>query len=78
MDLQKRIVLLNQLKNLHVSYNSNKDEIKKLNILLQRYKDEVDKQLLYYKELLLKQEICPLCFSIIDNDKINHIISHYN
>lgn len=77
-DLQEKINLLNKLKLLFVAYNSNKDEIIKMKFILQKYKEDIEKQILEYKELLQKQEICPLCFSIIDNDKINHIISHYN
>ncbi len=77
-DLQEKINLLNKLKSLSVVYNSNKDEIIKIKFSLQKYKDDIEKQIFQYKELLQKQEICPLCFSIIDNDKIDHIISHYS
>ena len=76
--LSEKITLLNQLKGLSTTYTSNKDEITKEKLSLQKYKDEVEEQISNYKELLLKQETCPLCFSIIDNDKIKHIISHYN
>lgn len=76
--LNEKITLLNQLKSLSTTYTSNKDEITKEKLSLQNYKDEVDEQISNYKELLLKQETCPLCFSTIDNDKIKHIISHYN
>ncbi len=78
IDLGEKVLLLNKLKNISVAYDSNKNEIKRMKLSLQNYKDEVEKQISYYKELLLKLEICPLCFSIIDEDKIDHIINHYN
>ena len=78
MNLQEKINLLSKLKGIYSTYNSNKTEINKTGLLLQDYKDEINKQILSYRELLLKQETCPLCFSIIDSNKIDHIISHYN
>lgn len=78
IDSQRKINLLTSLKDLFIAYNSNKDETVKVSILAQKYKDEVETQILSYRELLLKQEVCPLCFSIIDDDKIEHIISHYS
>ena len=33
---------------------------------------------LRYRDLLLKQETCPLCHSSIDMDKVHNIISHYD
>lgn len=78
IDLQEKINLLISLRALFITYNSNKDEFMRISILAQKYKNEVATQISNYKELLLKQEVCPLCFSIIDDDKIEHIISHYN
>ncbi|MFA5577205.1 MAG: AAA family ATPase [Tissierellaceae bacterium] len=43
-----------------------------------RYKDLIETNIKQYKELLRKQEVCPLCFSTIDEDKIQHIIEHYD
>lgn len=77
MDLQDKIILLNRLKKLENVYNLNESEIKNTNDSLSKYNNEIKFQLSQYKEILLKQETCPLCFSNIDNDKINHIISHY-
>ncbi|WP_353095244.1 AAA family ATPase [Tissierella praeacuta] len=78
IDSQRKINLLTSLKDLFIAYSSNKDEAVKVGILVQKYKDEVETQIVSYRELLLKQEVCPLCFSIIDDDKIEHIISHYS
>ncbi|WP_312668382.1 AAA family ATPase [Tissierella praeacuta] len=78
INLQKKINLLTKLKTLSNNYNCHKKEFIKTTLLTKKYKDEVETQILRYRELLLKQEVCPLCFSIIDNDKIEHIISHYN
>ena len=76
--LQEAINLLFTLNRLYTSYISNRDEIMQTKVLQDKYKNQVEKQALQYKETLLKQEVCPLCFSTIDNEKINHIIDHYN
>ncbi|WP_313756509.1 AAA family ATPase [Tissierella sp.] len=78
IDLQKKINLLTRLKTLSINYSCNKKEFIRTTLLTEEYKDEVEVQISNYRELLLKQEVCPLCFSIIDDDKIEHIISHYN
>lgn len=59
---------------------------KEMNLYNKRYSDEkekykeivsqIDENLKDYKKLLTKQEVCPLCLSAIDNDKVNHIMEH--
>lgn len=69
---------LHILNSLWKDYSHKKLEIEKTAIESKSHRDEIEKYLGKYKELLLKLEVCPLCFSTIDNDKIGHIISHYN
>lgn len=75
--LQDKVDILNKLGLIAKRYISNRNEISKETSLLNELKESVQLNLDKYKNLLLKQETCPLCFSNIDNDKINHIISHY-
>lgn len=77
-NLQEKNILMIKLKNLSNAFNSNSAEISKTKSISQKYKNEIDKQVIEYEKLLQKLEICPVCFSIIDNDKIKHIIKHYN
>ena len=76
--LQKQIKLLLTLNKLQDSYTSNRKDIIQTKILQDKYKNQVETQIMQYREILLKQEVCPLCFSVIDDEKINHIIDHYN
>lgn len=76
--LEININLLNKLRTIFNSYISIKDEITNIRTLLEEHKINIDLKVEEYKELLLKLEVCPLCFSNIDNNKIAHIISHYN
>lgn len=76
--IENNINLSNKLKTISTRYNSNIKDIKNLNSNLVNLKESFKKDLNIYKNLLLKQETCPLCFSNIDNDKIENIINHYN
>ena len=54
----------------------------KINLSLEKdkYKNvtlQMEESLNKYKELLKNQEICPLCLSNLDDDKVNHIIEHF-
>lgn len=40
--------------------------------------DNIKKELDKYKKLLEEIEICPVCLSNINNDKIQYIVEHYN
>jgi len=44
---------------------------------LERIEGTIKSQLNEYREILSKIEVCPFCLSHIDEDKRNHIISHY-
>lgn len=76
--IKEKIDLLNKLEIINQKNSINKkeiiEEIKNINEL----KVSVKLNLETYKSLLLKQETCPLCFSNINEEKINHIIEHYN
>lgn len=76
--LENKINLYKDLKVIFIKYNSNLKEIESLNINIKKLNESFEKDLNIYKNLLLTQETCPLCFSNIDNDKIANIIDHYN
>ena len=77
-ELREKIKFIFSLNKLYNDYTSNGNEIKQTKILQDKYKTQVEAQVFQYKEILLKQEICPLCFSVIDDEKVDHIINHYN
>lgn len=77
-DLENKILLLNRLNSLQKSLASIKSEINNVQSLVKQYKNTMDIKIEEYKDLLLKLEVCPLCFSNIDDSKIEHIINHYN
>ena len=71
---------LYMLTNLHKHYEyfiTIKKNIKDVKDSINSIQLEINKQLDKYQYVLKKLEICPYCFSNIDKDKINHIISHY-
>lgn len=76
--LDKKVELLNKLIKLLINYSSVKKEIGKIQIQIEDYKDLMSAKMGEYKDLLLKLEVCPLCFSNIDDSKIEHILNHYN
>lgn len=76
--LESKISLLNKLNTLLKNLTSVKKEISKVQLLIKEYKAEIDSKVEQYKDLLLKLEVCPLCFSNIDDSKIEHILRHYN
>lgn len=77
-DLGDKCSRLSILNGLWQDYDLKKNEITKTTTISKVHKGEVEEYLEKYKKLLEKLEICPLCFSTIDNDKIGHIIGHYN
>ncbi len=77
-NLHEKYNVLIKLKNISNIYNTNRIEIEKTKSLSEKYKNEIEIQIKEYERLLSKLEICPLCFSDIDNERIEHIIKHYN
>lgn len=77
-NLEEKYNLLVKLENLSNTFNTNRIEIEKTISLSKKYKNEIEIQIKEYEKLLSKLEICPLCFSSIDNERIEHIIEHYN
>lgn len=77
-DLKKKEIYLNKLILLKSKYKDINNGLKKDQLLLQNSKNEMDNLLVKYKEILEQQEICPFCLSNINEDKIEHIINHYN
>lgn len=73
-------VKYNQLKKL-IDYKKEYDIVnnKKLEVEknIEDIKKILDEELLKYKQLLTKIEVCPLCFSSIDSSRIEEIISNY-
>ena len=76
--IDNKIQLLNKLLEIFNKYTFNLNEIKRLNTDLVKLKTSFDKDLNIYKKLLIDQETCPLCFSNIDNNKIENIINRFN
>lgn len=76
--IQDKLQLLNKLEIVNEKNEINKKEIIEKTKNINELKTSVKLKLETYKSLLLKQETCPLCFSSIDEEKINHIIEHYN
>lgn len=77
LELLRSIDRLKELMKVKKEYKENKDEINKLNIYIKDNKKESDIILFNYKELLLKESTCPLCFSDIDESKADYIINQY-
>lgn len=76
--LEFKINSLFKLKSILEKYESNSKDMKEHQELLKLQNFKVGKLLKDYKNLLLKLGSCPLCYSIIDQDKANHIINQYN
>ncbi|MCK9442915.1 MAG: AAA family ATPase [Tissierellaceae bacterium] len=77
-ELNIKIKSLLELKGLHENYKLNNNAIYTMVANVQAHKEYMEKYISQYEELLLKQEVCPLCFSTIDEHKIKHIMDHYN
>lgn len=77
-ELNIKIKSLLELKRLHENYKLNDNAINTIAVNVQVHKEYIKKYISQYEELLLKQEVCPLCFSTIDEQKIKHIMDHYN
>lgn len=76
--INQKYHLLIKLKPLLEKYIFNTEDILKLDNYLIKLNKSFDKDLSMYKDILLNQETCPLCFSNIDKNKIENIINHYN
>lgn len=76
--IQDKMRILNKLETINEKNEINAKGIIEETKKIKELKDSFKLQLETYKSLLLKQETCPLCFSSIDDEKINHIIEHYN
>ncbi len=77
LELTKKTDKLKRLISIKTNYKENRDEINNLNAYIKENRQQSEIILLNYKELLLKEATCPLCFSDIDEVKANHIISQY-
>ncbi len=77
LDINNLLNKINILKNLRSNYIKSKDTISEA----YKYIDGIDKtirdQAHKYKEILEDIGTCPLCNSIIDGDKISHILKDY-
>ncbi len=69
---------LSELKRLNKQIKSVKDNGEATRKELNKFNRDIDNYLDKYKELLIELEVCPLCLSNIDSNKIDHIMSHYN
>lgn len=77
-ELREKTIIINNFNKLSKEYKRNQNEINITKSKCFNSKKDIQYNLGKYEELLQKLEICPLCFSNIDKDKVNHIIKHYN
>lgn len=75
--LNKKMKILFELIGLNSNYVDNKDKKYKCKLYINNNKKDLDNMSVDYKEMLLSQQTCPLCFSKIDNEKADYIISQY-
>ena len=68
--LENLIMYKNKYENLLKIYTKEKN-------LLENLENELDKNLIRYEAILSEIEICPLCFSSIDKEKLDKIINNY-
>ncbi len=75
--IEKDMAILNKIMKTYLNYKTNKDMTIELNKKIEEYKDKFNDLSIEYKDMLLKEGTCPLCFSNIDDKKANYIISQY-
>lgn len=75
--IEKNMAILNKLMERYLNYKTNKDMTIELNKKIEEYEDNFSDLSIEYKDMLLKEGTCPLCFSNIDDKKANYIISQY-
>ncbi|MDD4725653.1 MAG: AAA family ATPase [Tissierellia bacterium] len=83
-DIDNKVLILsnnlNSLNNMHKLYEQysifNKNIIREEQSI-KNVQSEINTQLNRYQNILKEIEICPYCFSNIDEIKIEHIINHY-
>ena len=79
-DLNKCLNNLNKLQNLNNINNNYKYlhvELKKLSNELKTNKENIDNLMEKYKQILVKNEKCPFCFSDITTESIDNIIKNH-
>lgn len=75
--LKDKMETINKLNKIKNKYENNQIQLNKLNEDLSRYKKITQEMSIKYRDLLLKEGTCPLCFSNIDTEKVEHIITQY-
>lgn len=76
--LSENISKIKEVSKSNNKLKSNKSEITLQENKLNEIKANMNNNLKLYEELLLKSEVCPFCFSHINEDKIEHIMDHYS
>ncbi len=76
-DISNKLEKQSLLIKLNNSYITNTKDMSLINHKLETYDKDISSLVESYKDLLVKLEVCPLCFSNIDQDRINHIVMHY-
>ncbi len=77
-NINNSIAKIKSLSNISIILNSLWDDLKIQKNILSLAKKNIDENLKKYEDLLVQNEICPFCLSVIDENKIDHIIKHYN
>lgn len=75
--IEELINKLTKLCNLYKNLLTIKEIYDKESKILSMTNLSINKQLIDYQNLLKEIEVCPFCLSDIDEDKLNHIITHY-
>lgn len=75
--IEKNLKILNEYKTIFRKINNYKNDFKKEKDIEFKLNKEIEKELERYKKFLQSVEICPVCLSDINNDKIEHILEHY-
>lgn len=75
--LNNKMKRLNAISKLNSNYIDNKVKKDKCSKYIVENKEIIETLSVEYKQMLLSQKTCPLCFSEIDNEKADYIINHY-
>lgn len=77
LEIENKSKIKDIFMKLLLNYNTNKKSIIESKTNIEKYKNKTNILSNKYKEILLKEGTCPLCFSHIDDEKANSIINEY-
>lgn len=68
--LENLLTIKTRYENINTSYTNTNNKLTKI-------KEHIDSLLKQYKDVLNNLEVCPLCYSSIDKNRIENIINSY-